>query len=170
MIFKNTIKDIVATEISGRSMALSNFNTAAVSKNIEDSFFKKYKIDIGDILGGKFYKINTRGELKFAIDDAKDSTLNLNDMKAYLKENYRIEMKSDGKDFLFKHPEDSSFIRGSVLGKEYEAKSISGYFLEKYKNRKTYKKDLSRERKNSGMALDKKNKVTERSKGICMER
>lgn len=170
MIIKNTIKDIVATEISSGCMAISDFNTATVSKKIEDSFFKKYDIDIESMLGGKFYKINTRGELKFAIDDAKDSTPDINSMKAYLKDIYRIETKTDGKDYLFKHPEDCKYISGCVLGKEYEGQSISLYFLEKYKNKKTCKKDLNRERKNSGTALDKKNKVTERSKGIYMER
>ncbi len=165
MIIKNTIKDIVTTEISCRSMALSDFNTAAVSKNIEDSFFRKYEIDIGSILGGKFYRINTGGELKFAIDDAKESTSNLEGMKAYLKDNYRIEMKLDGKEFLFKHPEDPKYVRGCVLGKEYEGENILKHFMEKNINGKTDKKDL-----NTSRPLEEKNKGRKKLKGICMER
>ena len=165
VIIKNTIKNIVATEISSRSMALSDFNVAAVSKKVEDSFFKKYEIDIGSILGGKFYRVNTSGELKFAIDDAKESTSNHDGMKAYLKDNYRIEMKLDGKEFLFKHPEDPKYVRGCVLGKEYEGENILKHFMEKNINGKTDKKDL-----NTGRPLEEKNKGRKKLKGICMER
>jgi hypothetical protein len=170
VIIKNTIKDIVAIDISSRSMALSDFNTAAVSKNIEDSFFRKYEIDIRSILGGKFYRINTSGELKFAIDDGKESTSNIDDMKAYLKDNYRIEMKSDGKEFLFKHPEDHKYIRGCVLGKEYGAKMIFKNFTKKKINGKTDKKDFNTSRKNTDRPLKEKNKGRNKLKGICMER
>ena len=146
-------------------MVLSDFNTAAVSEKIEDSFFKKYEIDIGSMLGGKFYRINTSGELKFAIDDAKESTSNLEGMKAYLKDNYRIEMKLDGKEFLFKHPEDPKYVRGCVLGKEYEGENIFKHFTKKNKNGKTDKKDL-----NTGRPLEEKNKGRKKLEGICMER
>ncbi len=142
-------------------MALSDFNTAAVSKKIEDSFFRKYEIDIGSMLGGKFYRINTSGELKFAIDDGKESTSNIKDMKAYLKDNYRIEMKLEGNEFLFKHPEDRKYVRGCVLGKEYEGKKIFKHFTKKNKNGKTDKKILNTGRKNKGR---------KRLKGNCMER
>ncbi len=142
-------------------MALSDFNTTAVSKKIEDSFFRKYKIDIGSMLGGKFYRINTSGELKFAIDDGKESTSNLKDMKAYLKDNYRIEMKSDGNEFLFKHPEDRKYIRGCVLGKEYGAKMIFKNFTKKNKSGKTDEKIFNKGRKNI---------VRKKLKGNCMER
>ena len=137
-------------------MALSDFNTAAVSKKIEDSFFRKYEIDIGSMLGGKFYRINTSGELKFAIDDAKESTSNLKDMKAYLKGHYRIEMKLDGKEFFFKHPEDSKYVRGCVLGKEYGGNNLFKHFTKKNKNGKNDKKDFNAGRK--------------KLKGTCMER
>ena len=170
MIIKNTIKDIVAIDISSRSMTLSDFNTAAVSKKIEDSFFRKYEIDIGSMLGGKFYRINTGGELKFAIDDAKESTSNLEGMKAYLKDNYRIEMKLDGKEFLFKHPEDPKYVRGCVLGKEYEGKKLFKHFTKKSINGKTDKKDISTGKKNTGRSLKEKNKGRNKLKGICMER
>jgi hypothetical protein len=161
VIIKNTIKDIVAIDISSRSMALSDFNTAAVSKKIEDSFFRKYEIDIGSMLGGKFYRINNGGELKFAIDDAKESTSNFEGMKAYLKDNYRIEMKLDGKEFLFKHPEDCKYVRGCVLGKEYEAKMIFKNFTKKNKNGKTDEKIFNKKRKNI---------VRRKIKGSFMER
>ena len=170
VIIKNTIKNIVATEISSGCMAISDFNTAAVSKKIEDSFFKKYDIDIGSILGGKFYRINTCGELKFAIDDAKESTSNLEGMKAYLKDNYRIDMRSDGKEFLFKHPEDRKYIRGCALGKEYGGKNLFKHFIEKNKNGKTDKKDLNEGRKNTVRSLKEKNTGRKRLKGNCMER
>jgi len=170
LIIKNTIKNIVAIEISSRSIALSDFNTAAVSEKIEDSFLRKYEINIGSILGGKFYRINTGGELKFAIDDGKESTLNLEGMKAYLKDNYRIEMKPDGKEFLFKHPEDHKYVRGCVLGKEYEGENLFKHFIEKNKNGKTDKKDFNIGRKNTDEALKEKNKGRKKIKGPCMER
>jgi len=151
-------------------MALSDFNIAAVSKNIEDSFFRKYEIDIGSMLGGKFYRINTGGELKFAIDDAKESTSNLEGMKVYLKDNYRIEMKSDGKEFLFKHPEDPKYIRGCVLGKEYGGNNLFKHFTKKIINGKTDKRDFNKGKKNTDRTLKEKNMGREKSKGISMER
>ena len=170
MIIKNTIKDIIATEIGSRSIALSDFNTAVISEKIEDSFFKKYEIDIDSMLGGKFYRINTSGELKFAIDDAKESTVNLEGMKVYLKDNYRVEMKLDGKEFLFKHPEDPKYIRGCALGKEYGGKNLFKHFMEKNKNGKTHKKDLNVGKENTGKPLKEKNKGRKKLKGTCMER
>jgi len=151
-------------------MALSDFNTAAVSKKIENSFFKKYEIDIGSMLGGKFYSINTSGELKFAIDDGKESTSNIKDMKAYLKDNYRIEMKLEGNEFLFRHPEDPKNVRGCVLGKEYEGKKIFKHFTKKNINGKTDKKDFNAGRKNTDRTLKEKNIGRKRLKGNCMER
>lgn len=170
MIIKDNIKNIIAADINGRCVALSDLNPIAVSKKIEDGFFKKYKIDISGMLGGRVYKINTRGELKFAIDDAKDSTSDLNDMKTYLKDNYRIEMKSDGKDFMFKHPEDESFVRGSVLGKEYEAKNISRYFLDKSKGGNPTKGDFDKVKNITNRTLKGKDKEKRKSKGLSMER
>ncbi len=151
-------------------MALSDFNIAAVSKKIEDSFFRKYEIDIDSMLGGNFYRINTSGELKFAIDDAKESTSNLEDMKAYLKDNYRIVMKLDGKEFFFRHPEDPKHVRGCVLGKEYGGNNLFKHFTKKNKNGKTDKKDFNAERKNKDRTLKEKNTGRKRSKGISMER
>lgn len=168
MIIRNDIRNIVAADITSKGMALSSIDPILVSKKIEDSFFKKYKIDIGNMLSGRIYKINTRGELKFAIDDAKESTSNLSDMKVYLRKNYRVEMKSDGKDFLFKHPEEESFTKGSILGKEYEAKNISGYFLDKRKERESTKKDPSIVRKDN--AFRGKNGEKKEAKGFSMER
>ena len=73
-------------------------------------------------------------------------------------------------EFLFKHPEDCKYIKGCVLGKEYESKNLFKHFMEKNKKEKNYKKELNMRRKNTGRALKEKNKGGEKSKGTCMER
>ena len=170
MIIKDTIRDLVAADINGRCIALSDINTENISRKIENSFFKKYQIDLKSMLGKKFYRINTRGELKFAIDDAKDSTSNVSGMKTYLKDNYRIDMKTDGKEYFFKHPEEQNFLRGSSLGKSYEAKSISGHFLEKYRKGKNIKKNSRNDEDRLHRALERKDLEKGRSRKLSMER
>ena len=161
MIIKNNIKEIVSAEIGGRSMPLADSNIINIAEKIGDCFFKKYGIDIDNMLGSKFYKINTAGELKFAIDDAREFTSDVKEMKAYLRDNYKIEMKLESKEILFKHPQGFEYIKGHVLGKEYSGAGIYSYFLEK--------RGKSRAR-NKVTSIDRKNKAKVKFEGISMER
>ena len=161
MIIKDTIKEIVSAEIGGRSMPLADINIINIAEKIEDCFFKKYGIDIGNMLGSKFYKINTAGELKFAIDDAREFTSDAGEMKAYLRDNYKIEMKLESREILFKHPQGIEYIKGHVLGKEYSGEGIYSYFLEKRSKRRA---------RNKVTNIDRKNKAEVKFEGISMER
>lgn len=140
MIIKDNIKEIVSAEIGSRTTALADINIINITQKIEECFSNKYGIDIGKMLGNKSYKINTTGELKFAIDDALELTSGIREMKAYLEDNYRIEMKSRGREVLFKHPQDIEYTGSNVLSKEYSGAGIYRSFLEKRGRDNTEKK------------------------------
>lgn len=71
------------------------------------------------------YKLVERGErlwkdeLRTAIEDAKQHTHSLEDMKTYLRDRYDIEMKIQNKNVSFLHPEKEKFVRGQTLGDAY---------------------------------------------------
>ena len=140
VIVKDNIKEIVSAEIGSRATELADINITNMTKKIEKCFLNKYGIDIGKMLGNKSYKINTAGELKFAIDDALEITSGIREMKAYLRDNYKIEVKLGDKEILFKHPQELKYIGGNVLGKEYSGAGIYRSFLEKRRKDNTGKK------------------------------
>lgn len=76
------------------------------------------------------YKAVDRGEplwkdeLRSAIEEAKQQTLSLKEMQAYLKQNYHIEMKIQNKNVSFLHPEKQRFCRGNTLGADYTKGAI----------------------------------------------
>jgi len=131
VIIKDSIKEIVSAEIGSKATALADINIININQKIEECFLNKYGIDIGKMLGNKSYKINTAGEIKFAIDDALELTSGIREMKTYLRDNYRMEMKLSDKEILFKHPHDIEYTSGNTLGKEYSGAYIYRSFLEK---------------------------------------
>ena len=131
MIIKESIKKIVSDEIGSRTTSLADINTADITKKIEDCFLDKYGISINNMFGGSSYKINTGGELMFAIDDGRELSSNIKELKNYLKSNYKIEMKLEGREILYKHPQDKRYTRGNVLGRQYSGAGLRGSFLEK---------------------------------------
>ncbi|WP_284286701.1 relaxase/mobilization nuclease domain-containing protein [Alicyclobacillus fastidiosus] len=76
------------------------------------------------------YKLVERGErlwkdeLRTAIDDAKQHTKSLDDMKSYLKDRYNIEMKIQNQNVSFLHPEKEKYVRGKTLGESYTKGAI----------------------------------------------
>jgi hypothetical protein len=158
VIIKESIKKIVSAEIGSRITSLTDINTADITKKIEDCFLDKYGISINNMLGGSSYKINTGGELMFAIDDGKEFSSNIRGLKNYLKTNYKIEMKLYGREILYKHPQDNKYISGDVLGRQYSVKALRGSFLGK--SGKGNKKSVS----------DSISKTDTIAKSISMER
>ena len=140
MIIKDDIKEIVSAEIGSRATELADINIINMTKKIEKCFLNKYGINIGKMLGKKSYKINTTGELKFAIDDALEIASGIRGMKTYLGDNYKIEVKIRDKEILFKHPQELEYTGGNVLGKEYSGACIYRSFLEKRGKDNTGKK------------------------------
>lgn len=76
------------------------------------------------------YKLVERGErlwkdeLRTAIDQAKQQTKSLDEMKSYLKERYNIEMKIQNKNVSFLHPDKERYVRGKTLGESYTKGAI----------------------------------------------
>ena len=84
------------------------------------------------------YKLAEKGlpiwkeQLRSAIDEAKEHSKNLVEIKIYLKENFNIEMKIQNKNLSYLHPDKEKYCRGDKLGGAYTKEGISSEF-EKHK-------------------------------------
>jgi hypothetical protein len=80
------------------------------------------------------YKLSEKGipiwkeQLRMAIDEAKDNSRNLVEMKEYLKKNFNIDMKVQNKNLSFLHPEKIKYCRGKKLGYSYTKEEILRFF------------------------------------------
>ena len=67
-------------------------------------------------------------QLRAAIDEAKEHSKNLVELRQYLKENFNIDMKIQNKNLSFLHPEKKKYCRGKKLGYAYTKEEITGFF------------------------------------------
>jgi len=67
-------------------------------------------------------------QLRSAIDEAKEHSKNLVELKEYLKENFNIDMKIQNKNLSFLHPEKKKYCRGKKLGHAYTKEEIVRFF------------------------------------------
>jgi len=80
------------------------------------------------------YKLAEKGlpiwkeQLRSAIDEAKDHSKNLIELKGYLKENFNIEMKIQNKNVSYLHPDKQKYCRGDKLGGAYTKEGINSEF------------------------------------------
>ena len=80
------------------------------------------------------YKLAEKGlpiwkeQLRSAIDEAKEHSKNLVEIKGYLKENFNIEMKIQNKNVSYLHPNKQKYCRGDKLGGAYTKEGISNEF------------------------------------------
>ena len=80
------------------------------------------------------YKLAEKGmpiwkeQLRSAIDEAKENSRNLVDLKSYLKENFNIEMKIQNKHLSYLHSDKKKFCRGDKLGHAYTKEEINSEF------------------------------------------
>ena len=80
------------------------------------------------------YKLAEKGmpiwkeQLRAAIDEARQNSKNLVELKEYLKDNFNIEMKIQNKNLSFLHPKMKKYCRGKKLGFSYTKEGITGYF------------------------------------------
>jgi len=80
------------------------------------------------------YKMAEKGmslwkeQLRAAINEAKDHSRNIVEMKDYLEENFNIKMKIQNKNLSFLHPEKKKYCRGNKLGLDYTKDEIMRYF------------------------------------------
>jgi hypothetical protein len=80
------------------------------------------------------YKLAEKGipiwkeQLRSAIDEARQNSKNLFELKEYLKNNFNIEMKIQNKNLSFLHPQMKKYCRGRKLGFSYTKEEITGYF------------------------------------------
>ena len=80
------------------------------------------------------YKLAEKGipiwkeQLRAAIDEAKQNSKNLVELKEYLKKDFNIEMKIQNKNIRFLHPKMKKYCRGKKLGFSYTKEEITGYF------------------------------------------
>jgi len=80
------------------------------------------------------YKLAEKGlpiwkeQLRSAIDEAKEHSKNLVEIKGYLKENFNIEMKIQNKNLSYLHPDKEKYCRGDKLGGAYTKEGISSEF------------------------------------------
>jgi len=80
------------------------------------------------------YKLAEKGmpiwkeQLRCAIDEAKENSKNLVELKEYLKENFNIDMKIQNKNLSYLHPEKKKYCRGKKLGHAYTKEEIVRFF------------------------------------------
>jgi len=80
------------------------------------------------------YKLAEKGkpiwkeQLRMAIDEAKENSRNLVEIKEYLKKNFNIDMKVQNKNLSFLHPEKKKYCRGKKLGHAYTKEEIIRFF------------------------------------------
>jgi len=80
------------------------------------------------------YKLAEKGmpiwkeQLRSAIDEAKERSKNLVDLKEYLKENFNVDMKIQNKNLSFLHPDKKKYCRGKKLGYAYTKGEITDFF------------------------------------------
>ena len=80
------------------------------------------------------YKLAEKGmpiwkeQLRSAIDEAKEHSKNLVDLKNYLKENFNIEMKIQNKHLSYLHSDKKKYCRGNKLGHAYTKEEINAEF------------------------------------------
>jgi len=80
------------------------------------------------------YKMAEKGmslwkeQLRSAIDEAKENSRNIVEMKDYLEENFNIKMKIQNKNLSFLHPDKQKYCRGTKLGNDYTKEEIMRYF------------------------------------------
>ncbi|MHB8276148.1 MAG: relaxase/mobilization nuclease domain-containing protein [Candidatus Humimicrobiaceae bacterium] len=80
------------------------------------------------------YKLAERGlpiwkeQLRSAIDEAKEHSKNLVEIKGYLKANFDIEMKIQNKNVSYLHPDKQKYCRGDKLGGAYTKEGVSSEF------------------------------------------
>jgi hypothetical protein len=80
------------------------------------------------------YKLAEKGvpiwkeQLRSAIDEAKEHSKNLVELKEYLKGNFNIDMKVQNKNLSFLHPEKKKYCRGKKLGHAYTKEEIIRFF------------------------------------------
>jgi len=80
------------------------------------------------------YKLAEKGipiwkeQLRSAIDEAKENSKNLVELKEYLKDNFNIDMKVQNKNLSFLHPEKKKYCRGRKLGYSYTKEEILNSF------------------------------------------
>lgn len=65
-----------------------------------------------------------KDELRTSIEDAKQHTKTLDEMKQYLKDGYNIEMKIQDKNVSFLHPDKQKYCRGKTLGEAYSKDTL----------------------------------------------
>jgi len=80
------------------------------------------------------YKLAEKGmpiwkeQLRMAIDEAKEHSGNMVEMKEYLKKNFNIDMKIQNKNLSFLHPEKKKYCRSKKLGHAYTKEEIIRFF------------------------------------------
>ncbi len=80
------------------------------------------------------YKLAEKGlpiwkeQLRSAIDEAKEHSKNIVEVKEYLKENFNIEMKIQHKNLSYLHPDKQKYCRGDKLGGAYTKEGINSEF------------------------------------------
>src|SRR5450830_960053 len=80
------------------------------------------------------YKLAEKGlpiwkeQLRSAIDEAKEHSKNIVEVKEYLKENFNIEMKIQHKNLSYLHPDKEKYCRGDKLGGAYTKEGVSSEF------------------------------------------
>ena len=83
------------------------------------------------------YKLAEKGlpiwkeQLRSAIDEAKEHSRNIIELKGYLKENFNIEMKIQSKNLSYLHPDKQKYCRGDKLGGAYTKEGVNSEFEKK---------------------------------------
>ena len=108
------------------------------------------------------YKLAEKGQsiwkeqLRVAIDEAKEHSGTIVEMKNYLEDNFNIKMKIQNENLSFLHPEKQKYCRGTKLGNAYTKKEIMGYFEKSPEEKKSEREAADKLKSANPAAAEKK--------------
>ena len=114
------------------------------------------------------YKLAEKGQsiwkeqLRSAIDEAKEHSGTIVEMKNYLEENFNIKMKFQNKNLSFLHPDKQKYCRGQKLGNAYDKDKIMGYFEKSPEEKKSEREAADRLKEANPAAAEKKKAAYEK--------
>lgn len=87
-----------------------------------------------------------KDEIREAIDDSRDSTVDFDSFKTHLKDVYGVETKLRGKTLSFKHPDRERFVRANKLGADYEREGLENVLARQAERKQEHARTFSRDK------------------------
>lgn len=70
-------------------------------------------------------KTSWKDELRSWIKEGQNNTQNLQELKTFLKNEYKVEMKIQEKNISYLHPDNQKYVRGKTLGDDFTKEGLN---------------------------------------------